>query len=388
MAAPKTANITVKIGGKDITVSHKNFSMINIKRLAHDVSDKFTMSVMDDDAFTIEASLLLGNSDIEVSYIDNELKVYKKFTGYVISMSVSFIDNRCMLTLDGYIGIKAKDKYNKMSCSWNVVPKFNWTDVLSKDNELTQKANYYDTDIIDQFKQQWDKEMYDPIGDFWGSVKYLWSVFTGSGSDRHNYDYKEVFDKVFQNNWISMDKDGNYYIKKFTADMKESDFDKDMKDSDVVKSNGSYVIPVKPDKVIKLICCGGSFSELLEEKYENYAGTAFYNDNISMPEWYFIKKWFEKMGKIDGIGYKDILATKSVDFIEDPINQQRQSVTEYIFDTVLPKCKFTVTKKYKKSDTLKSDTTSISTERIEYGTPQKPALSDGVYSNFYVTFNS
>ena len=78
MAAPKTANITVKIGGKDITVSHKNFSMINIKRLAHDVSDKFTMSVMDDDAFTIEASLLLGNSDIEVSYIDNELKVYKQ----------------------------------------------------------------------------------------------------------------------------------------------------------------------------------------------------------------------------------------------------------------------------------------------------------------------
>ena len=106
----------------------------------------------------------------------------------------------------------------------------------------------------------------------------------------------------------------------------------------IVKSNGEYVIPIKPDKILKLICCGGNFSDLLEKEYTDYKDTAFYRSDISEAEWYYIKKWYEKMGKFNGLGYGTFNCDFDLDVVEDQFKQVRKSFMEYMYDDVLSKC--------------------------------------------------
>ena len=307
MAAPKTANISVVVGNTDYTVSHTNFSSLTVDRTAKDVCDKFVLRLLDNDANEIEAALLSGQNEIKITYIDDTLKEYKKLSGYAISMSSAFVDDRCMLTIEGYVSTSIHDKYDKFSFSWNVVPKFNFKKVLGDSSALVYDENYKDDGFFDKFKQALDHMITDLQIEFKNlSLNRIKQELLGDSSITVT-DPFYIIDLIFRNNQISMDDNGNYYIKRFYGTGKEADMDNyDVMESDltpeeeakyIVKSEGVYVIPIKPHKILKLICCGGKFSDLLEEEYEDYKGgdykdTNFYKQDLSQAEWYFIKKWY------------------------------------------------------------------------------------------------
>ena len=340
MAAPRTANIFVEIGGNNYTLSRENFSSVSIKRTAKDVCDSFTLNILDDDAFEIEQRLLSGKNDISFQYIDDVNKEYKSFDGFIISMNSSFIDNRNMLSLRGFVGISVKDKYETYSVPWNIVPKFDFSKVLDMANYFVKDENYEDDGGLDKVTQQ----LWNFLRGAWGGLR---SLVTFNFSKLDNYE--EIIDRIFDNNWISLDSSGNYYIPKYKDerdDSKEEEsvidnktMTEDEESSNLVKNDGSYTIPIRPDKLIKFICCGGNFSELLESEYSDYKGTSFYDDDISEAEWYFIKKWFKKMGKFDGLGYTNFIFSGKTDVIEDTFSQSRMSYLDYIYTYVLPKCR-------------------------------------------------
>ena len=340
MAAPKTANIVVKVAGKDMIINHTNFVSLKNTRTAQDVSDKFELRIMDDDAYSIEAALLSGNNYISVSYIDDKMEVYKSFAGYVISMSAGFVDNRNMLTLNGLISTSVRDKYEKYSLSWNTCPKFDWADVLNDANANVVDANYEVDSGLDQFWQNF-KNFFKQSYTGWKSL--FGSIATGNWNGIA--DYKTVIDNIFAKDWLSVDQSGNYYIQKYRRTNDTSSMDNEVvnhedEDESICKSTGSYVIPMRPHKLLKLICCGGKFSDLLEEEYTDYKGTAFYNNNnnLSEAEWYYIKKWFEKMGKFNGLGYSTFENNYILDWTEDEFIQTRQSFMDFIYKVVLKKC--------------------------------------------------
>lgn len=338
MAAPKTANISVVVGNTDYTISHTNFSSLTVDRTAKDVCDKFVLRLLDNDANEIEAALLSGLNNIQITYIDDTLKEYKKLSGFAISMSSAFVDNRCMLTIEGYVSTSIHDKYDKFSFSWNVVPKFDFNKVLG-DAALTVKdENYTDDGFFDKLKQFFDFEIKNFQISFKNPTKMTVSIAN----------WQNLIDTIFKNNQISMDDNGNYYIKRFYGTGKDANMDNyDVMNTDltpeeeskyIVKNSGVYIIPIQPHKILKLICCGGEFSDLLEAEYSDYKGTSFYSQNLSEADWYFIKKWYKRMGSFQGLGYQTFKCNNETMVSEDEFVQTRQSFMEFMYNTVLSKC--------------------------------------------------
>lgn len=335
MAAPRTANINVTIGSTEYVVSHKNFSSLSISRTAKDVCDSFELRVLDNDAYEIEAALLSGDNFIAISYIDEDMKIDKTLNGFAIKMSSSFIDNRNMLTIEGFVSTSIKDKFEKYSFPWNTVPKFDWEDVLGRASYTDYSANFEDMAYLDQ--------MAVGFGQIW---RYIMSGLSQmvSGEYMPVDDFEKIIDRIFENDWLAIDKQGNYYIQKYkndlieTSQMDSSEMSSDEESDNIVKSNGNYCIPIKPEKLIKLVCCGGRFSDLLEEEYTDYKGTAFYDSRYTKAEWYYIKKWFKNMGKFDGLGYRNFVCDYNLDWIEQELIQTKESFFEYLYNTILPKC--------------------------------------------------
>ena len=341
MAAPKTANINVTINDKEYVITRSNFSRLSINRTAKDVCDSFKLSILDDSAYEIEAILLSGESFIQIDYIDDNLKIYKSLSGFVYKINSSFINNRNMLTIEGLVSTSLKDKFEKYSFPWNKVPKFNWSKVLGQagNNDAVQssinEANTVSLDSFSKFVQ------YSLANDF----TTISNLFTFNWSSVE--DYKVIIDNLFVEDLFSIDKQGTYYVQKYKNlrnDSKELDskMNKNMtpeeEASNMVKSNGNYTIPIKPHKLIKLICCGGFFSDLLEENFKDYKGTAFYDSGISEAEWYYIQAWYDKMGAFDGLGYKNFDCNYELMFVEDDFVQSKQSYMEFLYNSVLPKC--------------------------------------------------
>jgi len=348
MAAPKTANICVTIGNSEYVVTHSNFSKLVVERTANDVNDNFELSVLDDDAYEIEGALLSGENFIQISYIDDTLDIYKTLAGFAYKISSSFINNRNMLTIKGLVGSGIKDKYQKYSFSWNVVPKFNMSQVLGDANANILDANYSVDSGLDQFFQGF-LNFFKKSGVGWKSV------FTDNWNSLS--DYKEIIDAIFSKDLISIDQEGNYYIQKYKRDTNYAknesnkmtgEVSQDDEDDNISKSEGSYVIPVKPHKLIKLICCGGKYSDILEKEYTDYKGTSFYDDDLSEAEWYYIKKWFEKQGSFSGMGYSKFNCNYDTVWSEDELTQVKESYMEFIYNNLLSKC---VQKKDNKSYT-------------------------------------
>ena len=336
MAAPKTANITITVGNKDIIINRNNFSSLSIKRTARDVCDSFTLNVFDDDAYKIEAELLAGNNDVKITYIDDKEKIFKELTGYAIKLSSSYIDNRCMLRITGFVGVTVVDKYEKYSFAWNKVPKFNWGEVMG----------------YDSLSMQWDElGFFDKLSEGWSAKLPLRFLF----SNDYNFNYVTVLNNIFQKDQFSMDSNGNYYVQSYADEKNPKQpsvatsgrMTQEEENSLFIKAEGNFIIPMKPHKILKLICCGGYFSDLLEEEYSDYKGTDFYASNIREADWYYIQMWFRRMGKFEGIGYKIFEFDGDTDWSEQDFSQNRQSFMEYMYNTVLPKCCKTIDgKKY------------------------------------------
>ena len=370
MAAPKTANINVTVGSNEYVVTHSNFISLSIKRKAKDVSDTFDLELFDTSAFEIEAALLAGNNYMEISYIDDDMKINKRLIGYAYKIEDSFYNNRVMLKISGLVSENISDKYEKYSFSWNTVPKFDWDEVLGDANWSVYDENYNEDGTLDQLAQGFT-QLFRMAG---GGLKAL---FTWNWS--HVADHEEVIDRIFAKDWITMDKRGNYYVQKYKdlrddseenkSVVKNGEVDSDTEYENIVKSNDKYTIPIRPNKLLKLILCGGNFSDLLEKEYSDYKGTAFYGNgtkdangdtigNYSNAEWYYIKKWFKKMGKFPGMGYSSFECDYTLDWVEDDFTQTKQSFMEFIYNFVLNKCVQTDKKTKKK------------------------------YSNFYLSFNN
>lgn len=331
MAAPSTAQISLTISGQQIWIDPPNFVSLSIERLAGDSCNSFTLQVLDDSAFSLEYTLL-NNTGGNVSFVYNDYNnnILKTFTGYVIKMSDSFVDNRVMLTLSGFIGVSIEDKFGKYSFAWNIVPKFDWEEIFDGVGSIFVNGN---TAVGKDSGSNWDVFSW-----LWGvltqtNISTIWDSGSStalSGVD----DAREKIGTALKN--LKKDSSGNYYLPK----MKEKNYNvQDTRKNKNVKQSGSIVIPMRPSKILKLIGSGGAYSDLLEADFENYKGTSIYDgDNkLTQMDWEFVKQWYRKMGNFKGCGWKVYDANiEKTDLKEADLTQTKQSFLEYVNKVLIP----------------------------------------------------
>ena len=353
MAAPTTAQISLTVAGKEVWVNPPNFVSLSMKRLAGDTCNSFTLQVLDSDAFELEYALLNNTGgEISFTYKDYKNNEFKSFNGYVLKISDSYVDNRAMLTLEGFVGISFNDKFERLSFAWNVVPKFDWSKVFTDANTLVGNIDTSDQNEKDGFFEGIGNWFKNVTGQTWTSLVLLLRTVADGGANLDDlyyrfigYDPEKVLEEIIDN--LKVDKAGNYYLpnRQLTNTYEISD----TKTSSNVKQSGNIIIPMKPSKLVKFIGRGGSYSELLEDDFENYKGTNFYNgDNkVSKIDWLFIKLWYKKLGSFSGCGWKVIDANiQDTDIKQADFTQTKQSFLQYINKVLLPNS--TITERSKK----------------------------------------
>ena len=396
MAAPVTANINIMVGGRQVHINPPNFMSLSIERLAGDACNRFTLQVLDTDAFELEYSLLNNTGGkITISYTDYTKNTHKNFAGYVLEIDETYHEDRMMLTLTGFVGLSLQNMYDRYSVVWNVVPKFKWSDVFSDVNVFNTSVS---TSVTGN-DQNKDDGFFEGLGNWfrnlggttWFSLTALLKAFTSeetlgdimAKSLNWGGDAEGTMSEVLDN--LKVDKAGNYYLPNRKINTNYSLTDKEQ--SHNVKQSGSIIIPMKPSKIIKLIARGGYYSELLEDDFENYKGTAFYNgtSKVSELDWLWIKLWFKKLGKFPGCGWKcndaDIEDTdmKQVDFTQSNI-----SFTKFINDVLLKNCTITEVKKtqgYEKGFNVNQGTVMYNQNSI--GSNIVETTTTTVKGNFY-----
>ena len=337
MAAPKSATIILTIGGTNYSISHRNFSSLTMERTCKDVCNNFKMNILDDDAYNIEYLLLSGSNDISFSYTDDTTS--KKFQGSVIKMSTSFIDNRNMLSLEGFVGISVQDKVDQVSLNWNLVPKFEWSKIFSDAGVYdTIAAGVASTDAEDA--SWWDNFKSAMTSGFFSSLsglKMIGAMLSGKMFDTTKA--PDVLSEIMNNGEIFTDSAGNFYMYSH----KYTEQDKRKK----IKAEGSFTVPMKPSEILKLIAQGGNYLSLVQKKFKDYKGTGIYEgsqENLSELDWLYINLWFRNMGKHEGRGWK-IGTIANTDLVEEDFTQTNQSYIKYCTETLLNKCKITKTEK-------------------------------------------
>lgn len=343
MATPTTAQISINISGKEIWINPPNFVSLSMTRLAGDTCNSFTLQVLDTTAFEVEYSLLNNTGgEISFSYNDYTAERYTdiKFNGYILSISDSFVDDRMMLTLEGFVGISFSDKFERLSFAWNIVPKFNWSDIFT-DSVTMMSDGANDESDGDNF---WEN-IGNSLKNLGGQVYSGWKMLKTIVSDGFNVDdvlYRSLsvdpnstMETVINN--IKIDKAGNYYLPSMKLN-KKNDMDS-VEFEDNIQQSGTYLIPMRPSSIIKLIARGGNYSELLENDFEKYKGTSFYNgkSKVSKLDWLFIQKWYKKLGKFEGCGWKCSDSNiQLTDLKETDLTQTKQSFLQYINDVLVP----------------------------------------------------
>ena len=367
MAAPSTAQITIKVANQVVSVLPRNFMSLRMKRLAGDTCNSFTLQILDDDAFTIEYALLNNTGGaISFSYCDYNGNVFKDFSGFVIKISDSFIDNRVMLQLEGFVGVSISEKFNKVSFNWNVVPKFEWGDIFSDASTSGLSDDQNEEDGFWEGIGNWFK---NGFGSAWASLTTLLFQQDGLMKFREDTIYRSVStnpDGVLNYvlDHLKVDSAGNYYLP--NMQMTNHNSASDTAKSKNVKQSGSIIVPMKPSNIIKFIGRGGEYSELLEDDFEKYKGTEFYNgkNKVSKLDWLWIKAWYKRMGKFDGCGWKVHDSNiQDTDMKQMDFSQKKQSFLTYINKVLIPNSTKTE-KKTKKSTSedgkwVYKDTTSI-----------------------------
>ena len=379
MAAPTTAQISLNVSGKEIWVNPPNFVSLNMKRLAGDVCNSFTLQVLDSDAFELEYALLNNTGGhISFKYKDYKNQEFKSFEGYVLKISDSYIDNRAMLTLEGFVGVALNDKFERLSFAWNVVPKFDWSKVFTDANSLVGSIDTSDQNEKDGFFEGIGNWFKNVTGQTWTSLVLLLRTVADGGAKLDDlyyrfigYDPDKVLEEIIDN--LKVDEAGNYYLpnRQLTNTYEIAD----TKTSHNVKQSGNIIIPMRPSKLVKFIGRGGSYSELLEDDFENYKGTNFYNgDNkVSKIDWLFIKLWYKKLGKFSGCGWNVIDANiQETDMKQADFTQTKQSFLQYINKVLLPNS--TITERSKK--------------KVKKNGDEYEQTIDTVRGNFMLSFDS
>lgn len=313
-----TNNIIVTIQNTDITIKHENFSSLNIKRTASDAADSFTLNVLDDATFDIEYLLLNSNNKISVKYVNDSGEICKNLSGTVIKMKNSFVDNRNMLTLEGYVSLQTEDKYQPVSNSWNQIPIFEWKrffdesyadDYLPYGEKGLTASGFFNEVIVDGVTSTID------------TLKNMAGI--------HAEDWKDIIDRIFKENGIKVDDAGNYYIPS-----KYSNNDKD-----TLKSTGMLSLPMKPSEILKLVMFGGNYSDLFSVDKNTYKNYSEFWNQVSNIQFYFMQKWVEKMGERNALDSRYTIGKWSdTDYVVDDLTQTRESNFTYIYNTLLNKC--------------------------------------------------
>ena len=321
MAAPKYANIGVSFGDNDtqVSIDVDNFSSLTLERVVSDTANHFTLNVLDDSAFDIEKYLLQGKNNIDVHYYDKDNNISNNFSGNITKMSSSFINNRNMLTLEGYVGLSIESKYQLYSRSWNNVVLFNWSEIFD---------DWVESD--------------DGDGSYRTNAEAFWNNFFGLFENAFGGDYSEKEDIERANsNYINkalsvldniyQDDNGTFY----TFSQKKGDEDKVVKGEEII-------LPVRPHKILRLLSHGGSMIELLESPLnkDSYEGCEQFIDILEnrkniLVDFAFIEGWLKKYEDIKGNGWnyydENIAPTKLVSV---SLSQESMSDIKYIYEVL------------------------------------------------------
>ena len=384
---PENPEVWVTVSGENgpitVAIDGPHLYDLEIVRMAGDMADSFTLKVLDDTANELEYNLLSSSGgDISVKYRGSTISTgtsntsYKNFNGYITKLSSSWIDDRNMLTLEGIIGISIQDKYEKISMGWNKVPKFDWGSAFSdyKSSGLAADRNE-------------DDDLGESIGDYFSSLgnsfnsntsyalNGIWSLITGDKDyfqginastlsfyspfhSHHNMIMTEEFvptvdgyeplknylKEIVTNGWLKQDAAGNYYFPKMEYSnnivKNQKKKDKNINKKYYVKQNGDYIMPMKPSDIVKMICKGGKFTDLIakDEDFDDvYKGYEMYNGDatLSILDWVWIQVWYELMGSFEGLGFTNV-DIEDTDMVEEDLSQNSQSYTEYISKTLIP----------------------------------------------------
>ena len=321
-----------------------------MNRVSGDVCNSFSLQVLDSAAFELEYALLNNTGgNISFTYQDYSRRITKNFNGFVMKMSDSFIDNRVMLTIEGFVGLSFKDKFQRISFAWNTVPKFDWTEIFSDSSSLiSEYSDSEDANKDDGGLEQITTFFKNLTGQFFAGVGLLIELVKKKNWDNLLYkslisDPEGSMDAILDN--LKVDKAGNYYLPNRKMGTYYS-LDDTKKSKNVVQS-GTIIIPMRPSNLIKFIAKGGAYSELLENDFEKYKGTAFYNgtNKVSMLDWLFIQKWYKRMGSFGGTGWKISDANiEKTDFCQQELTQTKQSYLQFIYKVLEPNSTITTTK--------------------------------------------
>ena len=318
MAAPKHANIGITIGETDlidVAISYNHFSSLTIERVVSDTANHFNLNVLDNSAFEIEKFILQGNNNIDFHYYDGN-NVSLRFNGNITKMSSSFINNRNMLTLEGYVGITSQDKYQLWSRSWNKVVLFPWEQIFDDWPD--------DTDPSDEIKSSDTRDWWEKVGDF---------LFGLIGEESYDLEgWSEKANSLIDNNEIYQDEEGQFY----TFSKRE-----DMKGEAVVGEE--IILPVRPHKILKVIAQGGNLSDIMEFPINKdaYNGCTQFQQTLQdrgnvMVDLLFIRHFLEKYENIKGNGWKyDEKNVTETQLVSVDLSQNVQSDIKYIYEVLL-----------------------------------------------------
>lgn len=318
MAAPKHANIGITVGETDlidVAISYNHFSSLTIERVVSDTANHFNLNVLDNSAFEIEKFILQGNNNIDFHYYDGN-NVSLRFNGNITKMSSSFINNRNMLTLEGYVGITSQDKYQLWSRSWNKVVLFPWEQIFDDWPD--------DTDPSDEIKSSDTRDWWEKVGDF---------LFGLIGEESYDLEgWSEKANSLIDNNEIYQDEEGQFY----TFSKRE-----DMKGEAVVGEE--IILPVRPHKILKVIAQGGNLSDIMEFPINKdaYNGCTQFQQTLQdrgnvMVDLLFIRHFLEKYENIKGNGWKyDEKNVTETQLVSVDLSQNVQSDIKYIYDVLL-----------------------------------------------------
>lgn len=322
MAEVKTTNVIISVGNIDITSDHKNFSSLNLKRTVSDAADQFTLSILDDSAFTIETALLKGENEVSITYIDDDGNTYKKLSGSVLKIKNSFIDNRNMLTLEGYVSLNVSQKFDARSASWNTFPTFDWEDITGI-HQLNETPS--------------DATMPSSIVDLFGALNIIGSDLTSFAESIGGYEYgtnSSIVGALLKNNLVLDNSTGEYLIDTTNTPVKL-----DKKKRGVYRQTGSITIPINPGKLISILLFGGKFKDIFPEKdiTDEYSETLREQTYGNI---FCLQQLIKMFGDIDPASsrYKKGNWDDGLTAVSDELVQSRESNLTFIYNKVLGKC--------------------------------------------------
>ena len=317
MAIAKFSNIEITIEDYTITVDHSKVIKLSIDRVVSDAANKFSISLLDDAAYQVERKLIQGNNEITISYFDDTNTVRDTFRGNITKLSSSVINDRSMLTIEGYVGISIPDKYQLKSRNWNKAVVFDWKDIFD------DWDNIADTNVDNRSK--WDA---------------FWSFFTQHKKskqeriDNYNNSFIEKACSIIRKDEIYQDDEGNFYT-----------YSKKEKTKGEVVKGTEVILPVRPHKILKLLCDGGTLDGLLEDtdSSKSYKGCDNFINLIdsrgnAAVDLAFIREFLKKHDKIEPHSwvYNESRVTPTK-LVECDMCQNTTSDTKYIYEVLCNK---------------------------------------------------